>query len=145
MKSTSDIQSQVEKISFKHTRKVIGGSIEVVFYDTTTLYFEATDEDDLRIPSFSKDGKHSCPQIFLRLLVAARGKPIGYEIYEGNIFEGNTLIPVIENLAKKHGFTHPIVVVDAGLLSKNNIKSLEEQGYEYILGARIFWIRCRRG
>ena len=54
----------------------------------------------MRKAGFSKDGKHSCPQIFLGLLVTTGGNPIGYEIYEGNIFEGHTLIPVIEKLAK---------------------------------------------
>jgi transposase len=56
--------------------------------------------------------------IFLGLLVAPGGNPIGYEIYEGNIHEGKTLVPVIEDLASKHGFDHPIVVADAGLLSR---------------------------
>ena len=135
-RSKTDIKAQVERISFEHTKKVTDGSVEVVFYDMTTLYFEAAEEDDLRKAGFSKDGKHSCPQIFLGLLVTTGGNPIGYEIYEGNIFEGHTLIPVIEKLALTHGFSHPIVIADAGLLSKDNIKSLEEQGYKYILGAR---------
>ena len=135
-RSKTDIKAQVERISFEHTKKVTGGSVEVVFYDMTTLYFEASEEDDLRKAGFSKDGKHSCPQIFLGLLVTTGGNPIGYEIYEGNIFEGHTLIPVIEKLASTHGFSHPIVIADAGLLSKDNIKSLEEQDYKYILGAR---------
>lgn len=135
-RSKTDIKAQVERISFEHTKKVTGGSVEVVFYDMTTLYFEAAEEDDLRKAGFSKDGKHSCPQIFLGLLVTTGGNPIGYEIYEGNIFEGHTLIPVIEKLASTHGFSHPIVIADAGLLSKDNIKSLEEQDYKYILGAR---------
>ncbi len=85
------IKRQVEDISFRHTREVVGGSIKVAFYDMTTLYFEAAEEDSLRIPGFNKDGMLSCPQIFLGLLVAAQGNPIGYEIYEGNIFEGHTL------------------------------------------------------
>ena len=136
IRSKDDVKAQVERISFEHTKKVTGGSVEVVFYDMTTLYFEAAEEDDLRKAGFSKDGKHSCPQIFLGLLVTTGGNPIGYEIYEGNIFEGHTLIPVIEKLASTHGFSHPIIIADAGLLSKDNIKSLEEQGYKYILGAR---------
>ena len=99
-RSKTDIKAQVERISFEHTKKVTGGSVEIVFYDMTTLYFEAAEEDDLRKAGFSKDGKHSCPQIFLGLLVTTGGNPIGYEIYEGNIFEEHTLIPVIEKLAK---------------------------------------------
>ena len=136
MRPEDDVKAQVERISYEHTKKVTGGKVEVVFYDMTTLYFEASEEDDLRKAGFSKDGKHSCPQIFLGLLVTTGGNPIGYEIYEGNIFEGHTLIPVIEKLASTHGFSHPIVIADAGLLSKDNVRNLEEQGYKYILGAR---------
>jgi len=102
----------------------------------TTLYFETSDEDDLRKTSFSKDGKHQCPQIFLGLLTANGGNPIGYEIFEGNIFEGHTFIPVLQNIEKKYLLGKPIVVADAGLLSKENCKSLENSGYKYILGAR---------
>lgn len=126
----------VEQISFDYTKKIAGDKISVVFYDMTTLYFEASDEDDLRKCGFSKDGKHSCPQIFLGLLVTTGGNPIGYKIFEGNIFEGHTLIPVIEKLATRFGFSHPIIVADAGLLSKSNLKELESRGYKYILGAR---------
>lgn len=132
-----DMKAHVERISYAWTKKKCGGSVSVVFYDMTTLYFEAAQEDDLRKTGFSKDGKHACPQIFLGLLVAPGGTPIGYEIYEGNIHEGKTLIPVIEALAKKHGFDHPIVVADAGLLSKANSDELQKNGYEYIIGARV--------
>ncbi|MDR3339114.1 MAG: IS1634 family transposase [Candidatus Symbiothrix sp.] len=135
--SQSDIKAIVEKISFEHTRHVLCGKIKVAFYDMTTLYFEASDEDDLRKTGFSKDGKHQCPQIFLGLLVASEGNPIGYEIFEGNIFEGHTFIPVLEHIEKKYSLGKPTVVADAGLLSDRNRQSLEEKGYKYILGARV--------
>ncbi len=135
-KSSIDYKTQVKNISFSHTKKVVGGKIAICFYDMTTLYYEAIAEDDLRICGWSKDGKHSCPQIYLGLLVASGGNPIGYEIFEGNTSEQRTLIPMIETLASRFGFGKPIVVADAGLLSKTNIKKLTEQGYEYILGGR---------
>jgi transposase len=71
------------------------------------------------------------------LLVGEGGYPIGYDIFEGNTFEGHTLIPAIEKMQKKYGFEKPIVVADAGLLSKENIEKLITQKYEFILGARI--------
>ena len=67
----------------------------------TTIYFEASDEDDLRKTGFSKDGKHQNPQIFLGLLVGLGGYAIGYDIFEGNIYEGHTLLPFIEKTALK--------------------------------------------
>lgn len=72
-------KSQAEAIAFKHTQKILG-QITVVFYDMTTLYFEAGDEDDFRRIGFSKDGKFQNPQIMLGLLVGEKGYPIGYEL-----------------------------------------------------------------
>ena len=136
-KLNSKLKAQVEQIAYHHTQRISGGSIGIVFYDMTTLYFEASDEDDLRKTGFSKDGKHSNPQIFIGLLVAAGGYLIGYDIYEGNTYEGHTLIPFIEKTAKKFDLQKPVVIADSGLLSDQNIEALEEKRYEYILGARI--------
>jgi len=133
----TDMKARVEQIAFAHTKRVLRGKITVAFYDMTTLYFEASDEDDLRKTGFSKDGKHQCPQIFLGLLTANCGNPIGYEIFEGNIFEGHTFLPVLQNIEKKYSLGKPIVVADAGLLSESNRQSLASNGYKYILGARV--------
>ncbi len=81
----NNLKEQVEQISYAHTLKVLQGNINVVFYDMTTLYFEASDEDDLRKAGFSKDGKHQNPQIYLGLLVGLGGYAIGYYIFEGSI------------------------------------------------------------
>ena len=131
------LKEQVEQISFTHTKKILGGKINVVFYDMTTIYFEASTEDELRKTGFSKDGKHSNPQIFLGLLVGSGGYAIGYDIFEGNIYEGHTLIPFLEKISAKFDLNKPIVVADAGLLSNENINALNKAEYEYIIGARI--------
>ena len=136
-KLNSKLKDKVEQISYAHTLKVLQNNISIVFYDMTTIYFEASDEDDLRKTGFSKDGKHQNPQIFLGLLVGLDGYAISYDIFEGNIYEGHTLIPFIEKAAKKFNLNKPVVVADAGLLSDDNIAALEQMGYEYIIGARI--------
>lgn len=136
-KLNDELKNTVEQIAFAHTKRILNNNISIVFYDMTTLYFEASDEDDLRKTGFSKDGKHSNPQIFLGLLVGLGGYAIGYDIFEGNIYEGHTLIPTIEKISKKFDLSKPIVVADAGLLSSNNIKALLENDYQFILGARI--------
>lgn len=136
-KLNSKLKGQVEQIAYAHTLKVLKGDISVVFYDMTTLYFEASDEDDLRKTGFSKDGKHQNPQIFIGLLVGLGGYAVGYDVFEGNTYEGHTLIPFLEKISLKFNLVKPIVVADAGLLNKANIEALESRGYEYILGARI--------
>lgn len=131
------LKTKIEQITFSHTLKLLKGKIGVVFYDLTTLHFEASDEDDLRKTGFSKEGRHQQPQIYLGLLVGLNGYPIGYDIFEGNIYEGHTLIPTLQHFEKKFHLSKPIVVADAGLLSEDNIVQLERYHYPYILGARI--------
>ena len=136
-KLNSKYKQQVEDISFAYTRKLLNGKIGIVFYDMTTIYFESSQPDELRMTGFSKDGKHQHPQIFLGLLVGRNGYPIGYDIFEGSTYEGHTLIPIIEKFEKRFNFEKPIIVADAGLLSNKNINTLTKRGYTFILGARI--------
>ena len=130
------VKWQVEQVAFEHTKAVVGGQVTVAFYDTSTLYFEPQ-EDDVRVPGYSKDGKSENPQVVLGLLVAAGGNPIGYELHKGNQYEGSTLLPIVKKLEKRFNLSHPMIVADAGLLSDKNIEQLEKEGYEYIIGARI--------
>ena len=130
-------KDRVQQISYTHTLKVLAGNISVVFYDVTTLYFEIEQPDELRKTGFSKEGKHQHPQILLGLLLSVDGYPLAYDIFEGNKYEGHTMMPVIESFKEKYGLGKLVVVADAGLLSNDNIALLQNQQYEYILGARI--------
>lgn len=128
---------QVKQISLNHTLQLFGNVMNIVFYDVTTLYFEAKDEDDFKRMGFSKDGKHQQPQIVLGLLVSRDGYPLDYNVFEGDKYEGDTLIPIIDHFILKYKVQELIVVADAGLLSQKNMDALIAKGYQYILGARI--------
>jgi transposase len=130
-------QEKVHQISVEHTRKILGGNIGLVFYDVTTLYFESDYGDELRKPGFSKDGKHREPQIVLGLLVSTGGYPLSYSIHEGNKYEGYTMLPAVKGFVKQFDLTEFVVVADSGLMNKDNVAELEENGYKYILGAKI--------
>ena len=130
-------KQKVQQISYLHTLKVLDNKMSLVFYDVTTLYFEIEQEDDLRKTGFSKDGKHQQPQIILGLLVSTGGYPLAYEMFEGNKFEGHTMLPIIEAFKTEYGLTELVVVADAGLMSNDNIAELQSKNYQYIIGARI--------
>lgn len=132
-----DHKEELQKISFNHTKKVLGGVISVVFYDVTTIYFQIDDEDELRKRGFSKEGKHQNPQIVLGLLVGLNGYPLAYEIHQGNKFEGHTMLPIIDAFKEKYDLDKLVVIADSGLLSTSNVEELQDKGYEFILGARI--------
>lgn len=133
----SKIKKDIEEITFNHTRKILKGRVGIVFYDMTTLYFEASEEDDFRITGYSKDGKPQQPQIVIGMLVGNNGYPIGYEVFEGNTAETKTLIPVLKSFQKRFELDKPIVIADAALLSQKNIDALTSEGYQYILGGRL--------
>ncbi len=127
----------IQQISYQHTLQLLNNDLSIVFYDVTTLYFEIEDEDDLRKTGFSKEGKHQNPQILLGLLVSIDGYPLAYEVFEGNKFEGHTMLPVIEAFKAKYQLEKLVVIADAGLLSNDNLQELQIKQYKYILGARI--------
>jgi len=127
----------VQQISYQHTLKVLDNKLSVVFYDVTTLYFEIDQEDELRKTGFSKEGKHQNPQIVLGLLVSKNGYPLAYEIFEGNKFEGHTMLPVVDAFKHKYSLKQLVIVADSGLLSSSNIEEMQKKGYEFIIGARI--------
>jgi transposase len=108
-----------------------------MFYDVTTLHFETDREDDLRQPGFSKEGKHSNPQIIPGLLVSLDGYPLAYCIHEGNKYEGHTMLTVVQTFVKEYGLEEFIVVADSGLMNNANIEEPERLGYKYIIGAKL--------
>jgi transposase len=128
----------IEKAAYQTACTHFGESFALVLYDVTTLYFESHEADDkLRARGFSKDDKSKQPQIVVGLLVTLQGFPLMHEVYKGNTFEGHTMLGLVKEFQKHHQKTKPIIVADAAMLSQENIKSLEAQGYQYIVGARL--------
>lgn len=131
-------KERVQEISVRHTQKLFGGHIGILFYDVTTLYFETTDKDDLRNNGFSKDGKNANPQVVLGLLVSRGGYPLSYALFNGAQFEGYTMIPIVDDFVRRYGLGNDYVVIaDAGLMSNKNVQLLRSAGYKYIIGARV--------
>ncbi len=133
-----EIKSRIGTCVFEHTKKVMNGEIIVTFYDVTTLYFESESEDDLRRVGFSKEGKIARPQIQLGLFTTLEGYPLSFEVYEGNKYEGHTLIDVLKKFQDRFQLDKkPIVVADRGMLNNDNIAYLENNNYKYILAYKI--------
>lgn len=130
-------QKAVQKISVEHTFSVLGGRVEMLFYDVTSLYFESFKEDNLRSPGFSKDGKTAETQIILGLLVCENGYPLSYSIFNGAQYESYTMIPIIDDFKQHFGLDEFIVVADSGFMIKRNIELLRSGGYSFIVGGRI--------
>ena len=108
-----------------------------MLYDVTTLYFESFKEYDFQRPGFSKDNKPQQPQIVIGLITTRSGFPVMHEVFEGNTFEGKTMLAVVHRFQERVGETKPVIVADTAMLSKANMQQLEAEGYRYIVGARL--------
>ena len=132
-----EYQDEIETAAIKTARNDLKENFCLVLYDVTTLYFESFKEYDFQKPGFSKDNKPQQPQIVIGLITTRSGFPVMHEVFEGNTFEGHTMLDVVHRFQARVGETKPVIVADAAMLSKNNMQKLEEEKYRYIVGARL--------
>ena len=128
---------QLNTLAGHQAQALLGGPLRVLFFDCTTLYFESFSEDELKQPGYSKDAKFKECQVLLALAVTETGLPVRYTVLPGATFEGHSLIPVVEALREDHDVTEAVIVADRGMLSEDNLKSLEDAGLSYIVGAKL--------
>ncbi|GAQ95390.1 transposase [Thermodesulfovibrio aggregans] len=93
--------------------------------------------DGFREFGYSKEGKINHVQVVFGLLIDMEGRPVGYEIFPGNTFEGKTLEVMLDKLSKKFGIRKVVIVADKALMSKINIEAIKNRGYGYIIASRI--------
>ena len=102
------------------SRSLLPEPVAILFFDCTTLYFETAVEDKLRQHGFSKDGKHRDSQVLLALMVTREGLPISYEVFPGATYEGHSLVPVLQDMQRRHQVERTVCVADRGMLSAEN-------------------------
>ncbi|GAA4796285.1 IS1634-like element IS1549 family transposase [Corynebacterium canis] len=108
----------------------------LVFYDVTTLRFETDQEDEVHTPGDSNQRLEK-PQITVGMLTDATGLPLSIGAFEGNRAETQTMLPMIQRLAKAYNLNDITVVADAGTLSASNKKAIVDAGLAYILGTKV--------
>jgi transposase len=133
----ADSKEEIEKELFDVNRNLFNMSVDIVFYDVTTFSFSSCLPDVLKDFGFSKAGKPGKVQVVMGLLIDSYGRPIGYEIFPGNTFDGKTLPSALDSLEKRFGIRKVIIVADKGITSKINIKEITDRGYSYIFAYRL--------
>jgi transposase len=133
----SDHKVAIEQAVFDRNRTLFNMEVDVVFYDVTTFHFESQRADDFRDFGFSKAGKVGEVQVVLGLLIDRDGRPIGFELFPGNTFDGKTLVPVLSRLQKDFKIGQVVIVADKGLNSKLNLKEIKDAGFDYIVSCRL--------
>ena len=110
--------------------------LDLVFMDTTSLYFEGAGGATLGRHGFSKDHRPDLKQMILAVLIDGDGRPVCSEMWPGNTADVTTLIPVIDRLSRRFAITRVCVVADRGMISAETMAELAARGLFYILGVR---------
>jgi transposase len=120
----------VEQAVANQLHPLLDKDLSVVFYDVTSVRIHGATqlEDDLRAYGQSKDVLGIGRQFALGVIQTAEGLPIAHEVFEGNVAETRTLIPILQRLQKRFALKRIVIVADRGLLSLDNVAALEELG-----------------
>ncbi|HMB07780.1 MAG TPA: IS1634 family transposase [Isosphaeraceae bacterium] len=131
-------KDRIEEELFAHRRDLFTG-LQLVFFDTTSIYFEGKGGEDIGQRGFSKDHRPDLYQMVVGAVLDGQGRPICCELWPGNTTDVTTLIPVVDRLRSRFGVRRVCIVADRGMISQETIEALEkpERGWLYILGARM--------
>ena len=117
-------------------RRDLFSKLDLVFMDTTSLYFEGEGGQTLGQRGFSKDHRPDLNQMILAVLLDGDGRPVCTEMWPGNTADVGSLAPVVDRLRKRFSIDRVCIVADRGMISAETIAELEARGLFYILGVR---------
>ena len=129
------VKDVVEERLFAHRRDLLT-RLDLVFMDTTSLYFEGAGGQTLGRHGYSKDHRPDLRQMILAVLIDGDGRPVCSEMWPGDTADVTTLIPVIDRLRRRFDIARVCVVADRGMISAEAIAELEARRLLYILGVR---------
>lgn len=132
------VKDRFEELLFARGRNLFSSrELDLVFFDTTTLYFEGEGGTVLGRRGHSKDRRPDRHQIVVGVVLDRESNPLCCEIWPGNTADVTTLVPLAKRLQNRFGIERICVVTDRGMISKKTLGELEGLGWQYILGARM--------
>jgi transposase len=129
-------KDQIEEHLFERRRDLFT-DLDIVFFDTTSIYFEGAGGDTLGQYGHSKDHRPDEKQMVVGAVLDGDGRPICCELWPGNTADVTTLIPMVDRLGRRFKIRRICIVADRGMISKETLADLDEQGWPYIVGARM--------
>lgn len=137
-----DQKDEIEQAYFETNRDLFSQSLDLVLFDTTSVYYwggqeKAADAADLLQYGFSKDGKGNLKQLIVGVLMTSSGVPIAHEVFPGNTADVKSFAIIIKTVKEKYKLEKVVLVADRGMVSEENLLILEEMGLGYIVGVRM--------
>jgi hypothetical protein len=131
-----DNREEIEEDLFLRNRDLFSG-LRLVFFDTTSIYFEGNGGESLGQYGYSRDRRPDKKQMVVGAVIDSTGRPISCPMWPGNMADIKTLLFVIERLKGRFGVRDIIVVADQAMVSKHTVEELERLTIGYILGAKM--------
>jgi transposase len=138
--SPRSIKDLIEEGIFLERRDLFTG-LDLVFFDTTSIYFEGAGGETIGRKGHSRDHRPDLNQMVVGTVIDDTGKPVCCEMWPGNTADVNTLIPVTERIRNRFHIARFCIVADRGMISTETMKQLEERRIPYIMGSRMRKIR----
>ena len=129
-------KDRIEEAMFDERRDLFSG-LDLVFFDTTSIYFEGEGGASLGEKGHSKDHRSDLNQMVVGVVLDGEGNPICCEMWPGNTADVKTLIPVVDRIRSRFHIGRFCVVADRGMISQETINELDQREIPYILGARM--------
>jgi hypothetical protein len=130
-------KDKVELALFRRDRTLFNQKLDLVFFDTTSLYFEGRGPEGLAKLGKSKDYRYDHTQVVLGVVMRRDGTPISCEVWPGNTADVTTLTTIADALKRRFSIDKVVVVCDRGMVSRRNLQHLEDHGYGYIVGVKM--------
>jgi transposase len=132
------VKDQIEEALFAH-HQTLFGNLDLVFFDTTSVYFEGQGGQTIGQHGHSKDHRPDLKQMVVGAVLDGTGRPICCELWPGNTTDVKTLIPIVDRLRERFHIQRICIVADRGMISQQTIAALgsSTRGVHFILGARM--------
>ena len=137
MDHVAEKEETIKKAVGQTTLSLFNQTVDVLFFDVTTLYFESVVKDELRDFGYSKDCKFKETQVTLALVTSTDGLPITYEVFPGNMYEGHTLLKMVKKLKEQYTLATILLVADRAMFTNANLDGMDEEGVNYIVASRL--------
>jgi len=132
------VKDLIEEALFEARRDLFSG-LNLVFFDTTSIYFEGEGGETIGQYGHSKDHRPDRKQMVVGVILDGEGRPVCCELWPGNTTDVTTLIPIVDRLKRRFAIRSVCVVADRGMISRETIRQLQatHRDLRYLLGARL--------
>lgn len=130
------IKDLIEESMFFERRDLFTG-LDLMFFDTTSIYFEGEGGETLGQRGHSRDHRPDLNQMVVGVVIDSKGKPVCCEMWPGNTADVKSLIPVIERIRSRFHIGRFCIVADRGMISAETLEELDRREIPYILGTRM--------